>query len=83
MLLYVVGSKPETEMPRNLWLEVSDSIQKLFSQSLEKINQEILYSQVIGNFGEKFWVTVTADNEFVFEIPPFGLQLEGWNKAEG
>ena len=77
MLLIAVGSKPETEMPRNLQLEVSDEIQQLFSQSLEKINQEILYSQVIGNFGEKFWVTVTADNEFVFEIPPFGLQLEG------
>ncbi|MGB3638014.1 MAG: DUF1822 family protein [Rivularia sp. (in: cyanobacteria)] len=76
MLLITLGSKAEEELPRSLKLEVSDETQQLFSQSLQDTTQRILYAQVIGNWDEKFWVTVTVDDEFVFEIPPFGLELE-------
>ena len=75
MLLIALGSQPETEMPSSLQLELRDETLLLFLQSLEDTNQGILYAQVIGNWDEKFWVTVTIDDEFVFEIPPFGLEL--------
>ncbi|HCF28678.1 MAG TPA: hypothetical protein DEV81_16075 [Cyanobacteria bacterium UBA11049] len=76
MLLIALGSQPQAQMPRTLKLEVRDETQPLFSESLSDTNQGILYAQVIGDWGEQFWVTVTADDEAVFEIPPFGLELE-------
>ena len=76
MLLIALGSQPQAQMPRTLRLEVRDETQPLFSESLSDTNEGILYAQVIGNLGERFWVTATADDEAVFEIPPFGLELE-------
>ena len=76
MLLIALGSQPQAQMPRTLKLEVRDETQPLFSESLLDTDQGILYAQVIGDWGEQFWVTVTADDEAVFEIPPFGLELE-------
>lgn len=76
MLLIVLGSQPQAQMPRTLKLEVRDETQPLFSESLSDTNEGILYAQVIGNWNERFWVTATADDEAVFEIPPFGLELE-------
>ncbi len=76
MLLIVLGSQPQAQMPKTLKLKVRDETQPLFTQSLSDTRQGILYAQVIGNWDERFWVTVTADDEAVFEIPPFGLKLE-------
>ncbi len=75
MLLVALGPQPEAEMPKTITLEVRDETRSLFEQPLEDTSQGILYAAVIGNINERFWVTVTADNEVVFEIPPFGLGL--------
>ena len=75
-LLISLGSQPHVQMPKTLKLEVRDETQTLFDESLQDTNQGILYAQVIGNWDERFWVTITADDEAVFEIPPFGLELE-------
>ncbi|MBN3958726.1 DUF1822 family protein [Nostoc sp. NMS8] len=75
MLLVALGSQPQAQMPKTLKLEVRDEAQILFGESLQGTSQGILYAQVIGDLDEKFWVTVTADDA-VFEIPPFGLELE-------
>ncbi|MDZ7959798.1 MAG: DUF1822 family protein [Aulosira sp. DedQUE10] len=75
MLLVAVGSQPETPMPNTLTLEVRDETQQLFAETLSDTSQGILYAQVIGDWNEKFWVTVTTDDD-VFEIPPFGLELQ-------
>ncbi len=75
-LLIALGSQPQRQMPKTLKLEVRDETQLLFAQSLEDTSKNILYAQVIGNWGERFWVTVTADNEAVFEIIPFGMELQ-------
>jgi hypothetical protein len=75
-LLIALGSQPQAQMPNTLTLEVRDETKQLFEQSLLDTSQGILYTQVIGNWNERFWVTITADNT-VFEIPPFGLELEG------
>ncbi len=77
MLLIALGSQPQAQMPATIKLEVRDETQPLFTQSLSDTSQGILYAQVIGNWNERFWVNVTADDEAVFEIPPFGLELEG------
>ena len=79
MLLIVLDSQPQAQIPKTLKLEVRDETQPLFSESLSDTNEGILYAQVIGNLGERFWVTATADDEAVFEIPPFGLELEQTN----
>ena len=75
-LLIALDSQPQTQMPRTLKLEIHDETQPLFSDTITDTNQGILYAQVIGNWNERFWITATADNEAVFEIPPFGIELE-------
>ena len=74
MLLIALGSQPQGQMPK-MKLEVRDETELLFTESLEDTNKGILYAQVIGNWEERFWVTVIVDNETVFEIPPFGMEL--------
>ncbi|MBD2603796.1 DUF1822 family protein [Scytonema hofmannii FACHB-248] len=76
VLLIALGSQPQRQMPKTLKLEVRDETQLLFAESLEDTSKNILYAQVIGNWDERFWVTVTVDNETVFEIPPFGMELQ-------
>lgn len=74
MLLIALSSSSQEQTSQNLQLEVRDETQVLFSQSLQDRSQNGLYTQVVGNQGEKFWVTVTVDGEYVFEIPPFALE---------
>jgi hypothetical protein len=76
MLLIALSPQQRGQIPTHLKLEIKDETQQLFEQSQEDTNQGVLYAQVIGNWGERFWVTVTADHEAVFEIPPFGFELE-------
>jgi hypothetical protein len=75
MLLIALSPQRRTQIPIHLKLEIKDETQLLFEQSQENTNQGILYAQVIGNWGERFWVTVSADHA-VFKIPPFGFGLE-------
>ncbi|MBW4595740.1 MAG: DUF1822 family protein [Brasilonema angustatum HA4187-MV1] len=75
MLLIALSPQQPTQLSMHLKLEIKDETQLLFEQSQENTNQDILYAQVIGNWGERFWVTVSADHA-VFEIPPFGFELE-------
>jgi len=77
VLLVALGSQPQTIMPKTLKLEVRDETELLFEQELKDTSQGILYAQVVGNWGERFWVNVTVDEETVIEIPPFGFELEG------
>jgi hypothetical protein len=75
MLLITLGSPPQVNMPETINLNIRDETQVLFAETLENTARGILYAQVSGNLGEQFVVTVTADNA-VFEIPPFGLELQ-------
>lgn len=76
MLLVALGAEPGAEMPRSLRLEIRDPVESLFDQSLDATSRGILYAQVLGNWNEKFWVTVTANATDVFEIPPFGFAID-------
>jgi hypothetical protein len=76
MLLVALGAEPGADLPRSLRLEIRDETQTLFDQSLEETNRGVLYAQVLGNWDERFWVTVTADDTDVFEIPPFGFAID-------
>ncbi|GAB1541029.1 hypothetical protein NUACC21_36980 [Scytonema sp. NUACC21] len=74
--MLLIALNPQQRVPMRLKLEVKDETQILFEQTQEDTNRGILYAQIIGNWGERFWVTVTADDEAVFDIPPFSFELE-------
>ncbi|MCU0548038.1 MAG: DUF1822 family protein [Leptolyngbya sp. Prado105] len=76
MLLIALGAEPDTRMPANLKLAIRDETALLFEQTLEDNDQSVLYAQVIGNWNEKFQVTITAHQTDVFEIPPFGFEID-------
>ena len=76
VLLVALGSQPQAKMPETLKLEVRDETQLLFEEELKDTNQGILYAQVIGNYGERFCVNITVDEDILIEIPPFGFELE-------
>ncbi|MBD1858024.1 MULTISPECIES: DUF1822 family protein [Leptolyngbya] len=76
MLLIALGAEPEARMPANLRLSIRDETSLLFEQALDENAQSVLYAQVIGNWDEKFRVTITANQTDVFEIPPFGFEID-------
>ena len=74
VLLIVLGSQPQKTMPETLKLEVRDETELLFEQEVKDTTQGILYAQVVGNWGERFWVNITVDEDTLIEIPPFGFE---------
>lgn len=77
MLLVALSVQSQVQTLSSLKLEVREETKQLFKQTLtENFDRSVLYAQVIGNWGERFWVTVTADEEAVFEIPPFSFEIE-------
>lgn len=77
MLLVALGAEPNTTMPSSLKLSIRDDSVLLFEQTLEERDRSVLYAQVLGNCDETFRVTITANQSDVFEIPPFGFDLDG------
>ncbi len=76
MLLITLGAEPNAQMPQNLRLTIRDDAAILFEQTLEESNSSVLYAQVLGNWTEKFRVTIVANQADVFDIPPFGFELD-------
>ena len=74
VLLIVLGSQPQKTMPETLKLEVRDETELLVEQEVKDTTQGILYAQVVGNWGERFWVNITVDEDTLIEIPPFGFE---------
>jgi hypothetical protein len=75
-LVVALGAEPETMMPRSLRLQIRDEEQPLVDQSLEDTRRGVLYGEVIANWNERFWVTVTANGTSIFEIPPLGFEID-------
>jgi hypothetical protein len=78
-ILLLVADSPdlsEGESPiETIQLAVRDAEQTLFDQVKTRTqNPAILYAQVVGAQDECFWVTVTVNQNNVFEIPPFGFE---------
>ena len=74
VLLIVLGSQPQKIMPETLKLEVRDETELLFEQEVKDTTQNILYAQVVGNWGERFWINIIVDENTLIEIPPFGFE---------
>ena len=74
VLLIVLGSQPQKTMPETLKLEVRDETDLLVEQEVKDTTKGILYAQVVGNWGELFWVNITVDEDTLIEIPPFGFE---------
>ena len=75
-LIVALGSQVGKSMPQTLTLEVRDENQQLFCETLTDTSEGILYAEVIGDLDELFWINITADEKFLFEIEPFGLDME-------
>ncbi|MBF2063587.1 MAG: DUF1822 family protein [Calothrix sp. C42_A2020_038] len=73
MMLITLGCIADIPMPKTLRLQVRDQTQELFNQYQEDTTNGILYAKVIGDSNDRFWITVTADDTAVFELPPFGM----------
>lgn len=74
-LLIIVHSISSVLVPNTIKLEIRDKTQQLFNQTLEGgSSKEILFARLVGDSNDRFWVTVTADDNNVFEIPPFGME---------
>ncbi|KAI9132086.1 DUF1822 family protein [Acaryochloris sp. CCMEE 5410] len=60
-LLVVVGAKPETTLEQTVKLLVSDTEKVLADPMLTPTEEDIcIYAQVVGEFEEQFWVTLSA-----------------------
>jgi len=74
VLLIVLGSQPQKNMPETLKLEVRDKTDLLVEQELKDTTKGILYAQVVGDWGERFWVNIIVDEDTLIEISPFGFE---------
>ena len=82
MLLVALSMQSQVQTSSSIELEVREETKQLFKQTLtENLDSAVLYAQVIGNWGDQFWVTVTADEEAVFELPPFSFEIEDENNS--
>lgn len=75
-LLLVVGSTPPNTLPHNLKLTISDQIQILAEQEINKNRYEsFLYTHVAGNWDEKFIASVSIGSGAEVTLPPFAFHI--------
>jgi hypothetical protein len=76
-MLIVVSSESEMGLSTQVELRIRDQSQILVEQTSSlNLANVCLYGQVVGHWGERFWVTVATDDGIVFDIPPFTFNLE-------
>jgi len=62
VLLLILGAQPDARPPFGVKLEVRDTAQVLVEEILEECsNNSYLYAQVMGDWNEKFQVTISLD----------------------
>lgn len=72
-LLLILGTSDEQPLPFGLKLTVEDANKILSEQVIDSnnSNQVYLYTQVIGEFNERFIVTISLSNGETLTLPPF------------
>ncbi|MGF1499996.1 MAG: DUF1822 family protein [Elainellaceae cyanobacterium] len=71
-LLLMLGAQPNHELPLGTTLWVRDEQQVLDQRILRESRPDAyLFSQVIGNWHEQFWVTIDLTNGATITLPPF------------
>jgi hypothetical protein len=75
-MLVVVGSDRDLRLSTGIQLQIRDQSQTLIDQTANtSLTNTCLYGQVVGDWGEPFWITVTTEDGAMFEIPPFTFDL--------
>ncbi|MGJ3249126.1 MAG: DUF1822 family protein [Elainellaceae cyanobacterium] len=75
ILLLILGAPFGKTLPRDVTLSIRDDTQILVEQALtDSDTDEYLYAQVMGNWNERFWVTVSMGNGTVIALPPFAFE---------
>jgi hypothetical protein len=76
-LLLILGAPSETNLPIGLTLRVSDQTGILVERVVGSDNNSpYFFTSVIGNWYEKFIVTIGLAPGFKLTLPPFSFQLE-------
>lgn len=76
-LLLLLGAQPNRELPAGISLKVRDQMQLLDEQVLRATEPgAYLFSQVVGEWHEQFWVTIDLANGVTITLPPFTFSRE-------
>lgn len=75
-LLLILGTPALENLPHNLELRISDQTGILVEQKVNpQEGNSYLYTRVIGNFDEKFLVSVSLGNEVEMTLPTFKFDM--------
>jgi hypothetical protein len=58
-------------LPLGTRLRIRDDTQLLFEQTVESTEATVLFAQVGGNLGDRFWVTIDQPGGSAIALPPF------------
>jgi len=72
-LLLILGAQPGASLPLGIRLQVRDDSQILTEPVLRDRTQEYLYTQVVGNLTEQFWVSIALDDGTGLTLPAFSF----------
>lgn len=76
-LLLILGTPSGTSLPTTVKLRVSDQTGILVEQGLQPDDDyPYFYTSVVGNWDEKFLVTVSLTPDLEMTLPPFGFDPE-------
>ncbi|MGL5083062.1 MAG: DUF1822 family protein [Microcoleaceae cyanobacterium] len=70
-LLLLLAAQPGSRLPQGTQLQVRDELQVLEDPILSDPTQEYLYTRVIGDYNEQFFVTINFPNATAVTLPPF------------
>ena len=73
-IVAILGLVPDTPPPASISLQICDESQVLYNQTVsEPTAESYLFSQVVGDWPERFWLTVDVANHESLTLPPFGF----------
>lgn len=71
-LLILLGAQPNRELPGSVTLNVQDHDHVLDEQTLSNAQSDAyVFSQILGDWDEEFWVTIGINNRVGITMPPF------------
>jgi Protein of unknown function (DUF1822) len=74
-IVMVVAPDSTSQMPADTRLQIRDETQILVDATSGNLASVLIHGQVIGHWGEQFWVTITT-NSALFELAPFTFSPE-------
>lgn len=70
-LVTVLEAQPNCHLPPKIRLQIRDHTQILEDQQLKENSRGCLWSCVVGDYQERFWVTIQLESGLSLTLPPF------------